>query len=107
VSNNIIPMNEPHRPAENALDEFLSESAIQRVNESDRHQRRIESKIPVEPIEVVLEPIQVIWKQTSNAQPQGTTGSSPVEIWPMLAAALVTLGVSLLALALFARYTHL
>ena len=104
MSNNIISMNNgPRRPTHSALDEFLSESAIQRVSGPDR-KPRVDPQPPVEPMEVVLEPIEVIWQQSATTTQKA---ASPVQIWPMLAAALVALGVSLLALALLAKYMHL
>jgi hypothetical protein len=87
-----------HGIGKDALDEFLPESVFTReiprigVGEFgdpiDRY---------VAPNEVELDPIEAIAPSRSAAN------AAPVQMWPMLAAALVAIGVSMIAMAAFAR----
>ena len=88
-----------------ALDEFVSESTLQRVGAADARASRVDPLPKVEPLEVCLEPIEVIWKQATNV-PTTPEPSAKVQFWPMLAAALVAFGVSLLAVATITKYAH-
>lgn len=75
----------------NALDQFLPERIFVRHGESGNPDLRID------PSEVHLEPIV---SRPSASDP------SKVQLWPMIAAALVAFGISLLTFAALARYTH-
>ena len=70
----------------NALEEFLPESIF----------KHGEADLYVSPEEVRLDPI--------DALAQSEASANSVQIWPMLAAALVAIGVSMLAMAAFARF---
>jgi len=102
VSTRIIPMSARRR---DALDEFVSESTLQRVGAAHARASRVHPLPKVEPLEVCLEPIEVIWKQATNV-PTTSEPSAKVQFWPMLAAALVAFGVSLLAVATITKYAH-
>ena len=84
-----------------ALDDFLPERASGGAERGDANSF-------IDPAEVRLEPLD-----GRPGQPEGMhhfaadPSSSQVQAWPMLAAALVALGVSLLALAAFAKLAHL
>jgi hypothetical protein len=95
VSNKIISMS-THRAGKSALDEFLPERALAPEPGSGGGHRGAE---PLAANEVQLDPID------SFPAPIALK-PSPVHLWPMLAAALVALGASLLALAVFARFFH-
>ena len=96
VANNIIPM----RSGKSALDEFLPERVFTPdVRRDSRTDERRPDHLPA--TEILLDPIEQV------ARTVVVTKQSPVQLWPMLAAAFVALGVSLLVLALFAKYTHL
>ena len=98
VSNNIVPMV-TQRSGKSALDEFLPERVLMPDVRNTRKDRRQPDHLPA--TEILLDPIEQV------AQTIVVTKQSPVQLWPMLAAAFVALGVSLLVLALFAKYTHL
>ena len=99
VANNIIQMATP-RSGKSALDEFLPERVFTPdVRRDSKRDGRRPDHLPA--TEILLEPIEQI------ARSAVVTKQSPVQLWPMLAAAFVALGVSLLVLALFAKYTHL
>ena len=99
VANNIIQMATP-RSGKSALDEFLPERVFTPdVRRDSRTDGRRPDHIPA--TEILLDPIEQV------ASTVVVTKQSPVQLWPMLAAAFVALGVSLLVLALFAKYTHL
>jgi len=85
VSNNTTAMNTPRRAGKRALDEFLPEPRFVRHGEPGHPGVRID------PSEVLLEPMP---------------DPSKVQLWPMIAAACVAVGVSLLTFAALARYTH-
>lgn len=65
-----------------------------------RHSGELRGEIElfVSPDDVQLDPIDAI---AHSAPP---ANSSSVQMWPMLAAALVAIGVSMLAMAAFARF---
>ena len=78
-----------HRPGKSALDEFLPEADLRLNNTSSFH---------LDPREVQLEPL--------TAPPTVPTAAdrSRVQWWPMFAAALIGIGVSLLAFGAIARF---
>jgi hypothetical protein len=90
-------MTSTHGAGKNALDEFLSESVFTPAAPHTRGPLRGEIELYVAPEDVHLDAIDAI------AQPATPANSSSVQMWPMLAAALVAIGVSMLALAAFAR----
>lgn len=87
-----------HGAGRSALDEFLPESAS--TSDILRHTGELRGEIElfVAPDDVQLDPIDAI------AQSAAPANSSSVQMWPMLAAALVAIGVSMLAMAAFARF---
>ena len=87
-------MTSTHGAGKNALDEFLSESVF---TTHTRGPLRGEIELYVAPEDVRLDSIDAIAQSTTAAK-------STVQIWPMLAAALVAIGVSILAMAAFARF---
>ena len=87
-----------HGAGKSALDEFLPESALASEISRFRGEPRGEIDLFVSADDVRLDPIEDVARAASRAK------SSPVQMWPMLAAALVAIGVSMLALAAFARF---
>jgi hypothetical protein len=83
-------MTSTHRAGKSALDQFLSESVFTPHTRDEIDQY-------VAPADVELDSIDTI------AQSATPASSSSVQMWPMLAAALVAIGVAMLALAVFAR----
>ena len=79
-------MTGAHRPGKSALDEFLPEADL-RLNNSSVH---------LDPRDIELEPVVA---PTSVA-----TQRDRVQWWPMFAAALIGIGVSLLAFGAWARF---
>ena len=87
-----------HRGGKSALDEFLPERALA----PDVRKGRNENGPGAEQIaadEIRLDPVE-------DFPPSVALKASPVQLWPMLAAALVAIGVALLALAAFAKFFH-
>lgn len=82
-----------HGAGKNALDEFLPESVFTPEVPRIRGERRGEIELYVAPDEVELDPIDSI-----------APSAASVQMWPMLAAALVAIGVSMLAMAAFERF---
>ena len=82
-----------HRAGKSALDEFLPESDL-RLNNGNN------GSVHIDPRDVHLEPVVAPAPVTTAADP------SPVQWWPMFAAALVGIGVSLLAFGAFVRFGH-
>ena len=96
----IIPMTTTTRGERSALDEFLPEVTF-------TPQPAVDASAFLDPADVRLDPIEP--HNDLRVAPRRTdTGAvqSDVQVWPMAAAACVALGVSLLALALFARIGH-
>ncbi len=87
-----------HGAGKSALDEFLPESALASEISRFRGEPRGAIDLFVSAEDVQLEPIEVLARRPPRAN------SSSVQLWPMLAAALVAIGVSMLALAAFARF---
>ncbi len=84
---NIIPMTTT--PGEkSALEEFLPEVTL-----SPEHPL-VDRSAMIDPADLRLDPI---------GPQSGQENASDVQMWPMMAAACVALGVSLLALALFSK----
>ena len=82
-----------HRPGKSALDEFLPEVDL-RLNNGN-------SNVHLDPRDVQLEPV-VAPRSVATA-----TDQTRVQWWPMFAAALVGLGVSLLAFGAWVRFGNL
>jgi hypothetical protein len=83
-----------HANAKTALNEFLPEAAFT----ADVSEPGSKPHLHIPPDELVLDPIDA--GATSAVQPN----SARVEMWPMLAAALVAIGVSMLAMAAVAKF---
>ena len=81
-----------------ALDEFLPESALTSEISRFRGELRGEIDLFVSAVDLHLVPIEVVARRDRRAN------WSSVQMWPRLAAALVAMGVSMLALAAFARF---
>jgi hypothetical protein len=86
-----------HVAGNSALDEFLPESAL--ASEISRFRGEPHGAIDlfVSAQDIQLDPIEVVARRAPGT-------NSSVQLWPMLAAAFVALGVSMLALAAFARF---
>jgi hypothetical protein len=95
VSNNIIQMS-THRSGKSALEEFLPERALAPAAREGRLGSTITTDL-IPPEEVQLDAIE-------NCPSAPALKPAPVEVWPMLAAALVTLGFGILVLATFATF---
>ena len=92
LSDNITPTN-AYRPGKSALDEFLPELHVQR-NHREGY---------LDPQDVQFEPEadrETIVRETI------VVDQSRVQWWPMFAAALVGIGVSLLAFGAWARFSQ-
>jgi hypothetical protein len=87
-----------HVAGKSALDEFLPESALASEISRFRGEPRGAIDLFVSAQDIQLDPIEVVARRAPG------TNSSSVQLWPMLAAAFVALGVSMLALAAFARF---
>lgn len=86
-----------HGAGKSALDEFLPESALASEISRFRGEPRGEIDLFVSADDVHLDSIEAVARSSRG-------NSSSVELWPMLAAALVAIGVSMLALGAFARF---
>ena len=84
------------RAGKSALDEFLPELNAQRDNRESR----------IDPGDVHLDPIDFRPERATTSHPPATTDDG-AQLWPMLAAALVGIGVSILAFAAFVKFSHL
>jgi hypothetical protein len=74
------------------LDAFLPEAAFKaRVGES-------RDEAYIEPAEVQLDPVEAVGKSPMPSK------AGTIEIWPMIAAALIAIGVSMLAMAAVAKF---
>ena len=82
-----------------ALDQFLPERMF------EVHTQKTAGATPIDPAEVYLEPIAPRNAAAeSPVLPRVMPPSSQVQAWPMVAAAMVAIGVSLLAFAMFAKF---
>lgn len=97
VSNEVILMN-THSAGKNALDEFLPESVFTPEVRGRGEEPAIAAHLFLSPDDVQLDPIEVVSQSPTAAN------SASVQLWPMLAAALVAIGVSMLALAVFEKF---
>jgi hypothetical protein len=87
----------------------LPENEIQRAAGPQIREAHTAAREILDPSDVSLDPIEVI----AASKPRRTTATripatrtKEVHVWPMLAAALVAMGVSMLALAAFAMIGH-
>jgi hypothetical protein len=83
-----------HRPGKSALDEFLPEVDL-RLNNGNN------GNVHLDPRDVQLEPV------VARAPVATAADQSHVQWWPMFAAALVGIGVSLLAFGAWVRFGNL
>jgi len=83
------------RPGRSALEEFLPELDLQ-PNVQNNH---------VDPREIHLEPVGPVSDVTTG--PGAADNSGQVQLWPMLAAALVGIGVMLLGFGVYSRFEGL
>jgi hypothetical protein len=81
-----------------ALDEFLPERALNLGVRGDG-ERDISIMELLSPNDVRLDPIEQVPPATGEAPPS-------VQLWPILAAGFVALGISLLVLTMFAKYLN-
>ena len=84
------------RAGKSALDEFLPELNEQRDHRESR----------MDPGDIQLDPIE-FRPEGAMASRQPAATDTGAQLWPMLAAALVGIGVSILAFAAYARFSHL
>jgi hypothetical protein len=96
VNTKIIPMSGARRSGESALDEFLPERIFAQGPDTPG--------VHLDPSEVHLEPIKAYPSAVPQRPAQDT---STIQVWPMLAAALVAFGVSLLTFAALTKFVHL
>jgi hypothetical protein len=95
VSNKIIPMTVAQSPGRSALDEFLPELDV----------RRESHRTHVDPGELHLDPVSFLPQQAeAPLEPIVMESPARAQLWPMLAAAFVGVGVTILALVAFARF---
>lgn len=96
-------MNATHRSGKSALDEFLPELDVQLDNR----------QVPIDPRDIQLEsvssPSTIVSVEFPAPRPEtlsirAAADKSRVQWWPMFAAALVGIGVSLLAFGTWARF---
>ena len=80
----------------NALDDFLPERVFNLGVRGDGEQA-ISIMEQLSPDDLRLDPIE-------HLHHPATVGGNPVQLWPMLAAGFVALGVTLLVLTIFAKY---
>ena len=89
-----------HREGKSPLDEFLPEpvfaSDVRRNDPSGSSNANVLS-----PNEVRLDPIEHLRQSLVATKP------STVQLWPMLAAGLVAVGATMLAVAIFSKYSVL
>ena len=82
-----------------ALDQFLPERMFA------VHAKDTAGATPIDPAEVHIEPIESLGAAAEPpVLPRVTPPGSHEQVWPMVAAAMVAIGVSLLAFAAFARF---
>ncbi len=103
MSDKIVPMTVSTRAGRNALDEFLPEIAVERDQTRRRHPHVDGGDIDLDTVEPSGDTIEVFAQPELRTVPT-VDSSANVQFWPMIAAACVVLGISLLALALFARF---
>jgi hypothetical protein len=104
MSQKTIQTTSPSRA--HALDDFLPERAF---NLGGDGERAISIMELLSPNDVRLDPIEQVHHPASATAPVGASvgtsvGTSAVQVWPMLAAGFVALGVTLLVLTMFAKY---
>ena len=93
----IIPMASTPRNGRSALDEFLPERVF--ANDNGKGSSIDPADIELDAIQTFPEPVR-----HDAAAPPDT--SSRVQLWPMIAAAFVAIGASILALLAFARFGY-
>ena len=97
-------MTTPTRTAKSALDQFLPERIFAPNAQRNGGATRIDAgEVQIEPIEMFKQPAPAT-ATPSNVTPSTVTQTTRVQLWPMLAAALVAFGVALLAFAAFAKF---
>jgi hypothetical protein len=96
MSQRTIQITTPQRSGKQALDEFLPERLFDLGVRGDGERDRSIMEL-LSPNDVRLDPIE-------HVDHPATVTAPSVPLWPMLAAGLVALGVSLLVLTMFAKY---
>lgn len=97
MSNRINPITAAQRPGRSPLDEFLPELDV----------RRETREIQVDPREIHLEPVGLRPDLVeAPLAPVVMERSKRAQLWPMLAAALVGIGATILAFVAFSRFTQ-
>ena len=87
-----------HGTGRDALDEFLPETTSTADVVRHRGEQCGEIDLFISPQEVQVDPLDAIARSAAPAN------SSSVQLWPMLAAALVAIGVTMLAMAALATF---
>jgi len=85
-----------------ALAEFLPERVFNLGVRGDG-ERGISTIDLLSPNEVRLDPIEDVHHPATVG---ASVGGNPVQLWPLLAAGFVALGVTLLVLTIFAKFLH-
>jgi hypothetical protein len=94
VANKIIQMAVPSRRAASPLDEFLPELDV----------RCATPHVHIDPREIHLEPVGFLPHPAEQPLgPMVVESSKRAQFWPMLAAAFVGIGVTILAFVAFSR----
>ena len=93
-----------HRPGKSALDEFLPESEIRLDNRQVHHVDARDIQL-----DFVVAPPSVVKAESPTRSPEhlrvtAAADNSRIQWWPMFAAALVGIGVSLLAFGAIVRF---
>ena len=98
MSQKTIQTTTPQRSGKHALDEFLPERVFD-LGFGGNGDRDISLMELLSPNEVRLDSIEHVHHPATVTAPS-------VQLWPMLAAGCVALGVSLLVLTMFAKYLN-
>src|SRR5690242_14327806 len=86
-----------------ALDEFLPERAFN-LGVRGNGERDGSIEVLLSPDDIRLDPIGHVHHPPTAVAPP--VGENAVQLWPMLAAGFIALGISLLALTMFAKYLN-
>jgi hypothetical protein len=97
MSQTPIRTTTPQRSEKDPLEEFLPERVFD-LGFGDNGERDRSAMDLLLPNEVRLDSIDHLHRPA--------TAKAPVQLWPMLAAGFVALGVTLLVLTMFAKYLH-
>jgi hypothetical protein len=102
MSHKTIQTTTPSRAQ--ALDEFLPERVFNLDVRRGDGERAITTMDLLSPNDVRLDPIEHVHHSATAPPVGGRVGGNAVQLWPLLAAGFVALGVTLLVLTIFAKY---